>query len=437
MFSSSLNWPIEVAGKFDREKYDIAESVIAELEADTSWPIKEVVDITAAGTGTVENPRNSRLHYRQLQGLARIGQLNNNNEKGEGAIDNLRGLWGEAIALTDFRSYPGVVVYEPVRQLAVFEQSIGSALIPGYQGNILKAFGDKTPDILAVQGQFEVPGGFIAPTLSNLVNPNNVSQVFDQPYPDKILVTAIEVTTANSRKLINTKSNNLASFNNPFIGDRNKVFVPILYVDKDEFNKLLNKQEIVDRMSSVGGYVMLKRDLRENASSLANNTAAIITNRVQALSNQSSNNIQNDKPAHIAKSPAVVAEKTLQPRKTIRANTENLPVIDKLDAQENPTGQPNYQLIVSKIMAKSAKYTPLGLDVRNEKDLNVAIAITSKVGGWDLEQIMQESPAGQNLSPEKKAAWIGGLTSKANDLMQPKTVASNTQDKISKPQMER
>jgi hypothetical protein len=67
----------------------------------------------------------------------------------------------------------------------------------------------------------------------------------------------------------------------------------------------------------------------------------------------------------------------------------------------------------------------------------VAIAITSKVGGWDSEKILQESPYGQSLSPEKKEAWLEGIISKANDLLPPKTVESNRQNQIPKPQIER
>jgi hypothetical protein len=112
---------IEIAGKYSNEAYDIARSVIAELEADTSLPIREVMEITAAGTGTVEDEKNSRLHYKQLQALARIGQLNNHR----GSIENLQGAWGEVIALDDFRSFPwGIAVYNPVHQVATVEQKV-------------------------------------------------------------------------------------------------------------------------------------------------------------------------------------------------------------------------------------------------------------------------------------------------------------------------
>jgi hypothetical protein len=112
---------IEIAGKYDNEAYDIAKSVVAELETDTSLPIREVMEITAAGTGTVEKSIDPRLHYRQLQALARIGQLNNHS----GSIANLQGAWGEAIALDDFRSFPGgVAIYEPVHQVAAVERKV-------------------------------------------------------------------------------------------------------------------------------------------------------------------------------------------------------------------------------------------------------------------------------------------------------------------------
>lgn len=436
MFNLNLRG-VEIAGKYDTEAYDVARSVIAELEADTTLPIREVMEITAAGTGTVETPIDSRLHYQQLQGLARIGHLN--NENGRGAIDNLRGAWGEAIALTDFRSFPGVVVYEPVHQLAAVEQRIGAALIPGYRGNILQAFGKKTPDILSIQTQVAAPGGFLAPTLTNLVNPNNISQVFNIPYPNKTLVTAVEVTTAIDRSAASNKSKNLAGFTNPFSGSSDKVFVPILYMDKAVFYKLKNMQEIVDRMRSVGGYVMLKKDLRENASNLANNTATIITNRVRALSNQTSNNIENDKLSHTRStpSPEIIAQKNLQSSEVLPPKTELLPSVNKLDTQKNLTNQPNHQLVVAKIMAKASKYTALGLDVRNEKDLNVAIAITSKVGGWDTKKILEQSPQYQSLAPDKKEDWLDGVMNKANELLPSKEADSEQQNQKVQPQYER
>jgi Protein of unknown function (DUF1402) len=97
----------------------------------------------------------------------------------------------------------------------------------------------------------------------------------------------------------------------------------------------------------------------------------------------------------------------------------------------------SYQLAASKVQAKASKFLPLGLDVRNERDLHVAIAITSKIGGWDSEKILQESPYSQSLSPEKREAWLEGITSKANDLLPSKMVESNMQNQTSKPQIER
>jgi hypothetical protein len=436
MFNSNLTG-VEIAGKFDNEVYDIARSVIAELQIDTTLPIGEVMEITAAGAGTVETPIDSRLHYKQLQGLARIGHLN--NENGRGAIDNLRGAWGEAIALTDFRSFPGIVVYEPVRQLAAVEQKLGEVLIPGYRGNILKAFGNKTPDILSIQKQVEVPGGFLVPTLRNLVNPNDISLLFNKPYPNKTLVTAVEITTTDERSLINKKSKNLASFTNPFSGPGDKVFVPILYMDRAVFNKLRNMQEVVDRMSSVGGYVMLSNNLRENASSLANNTATIITNRVRSLSNQTSRKIENDKSLEnsLLPSPAIIAQKSFQQHESTSPKTELLSGTNKVDIQKNFDNQPSHQLVVAKIMGKAAKFTALGLDVRNEKDLNVAIAITSKVGGWDTKKVLEQSPQYQNLPSDKKEAWLAGVVNKANELLPSKEADSNRQNQTTKPQRER
>jgi hypothetical protein len=436
MFNSNL-MGIEIAGKFDNEAYDIARSVIIELETDLGLPIREVMDITAAGTGTFDTPINSRLPYRQLQGLARIGHLNEKN--GIGAIDNLRGVWGEAIALDDFRSFPGVVVYEPVRQLAAVEQKIGETLIPGYQGNILKAFGNKTPDILSIQSQVNVPNGFFAPTLTNLVNPNDPSLIFDMPYPDKILVTAIEVTTATTRSQINSKSKNLAGFINPFLNSKDKVFVPILYMDKDVFNKLRrnnNVQEIVDRMRSVGGYIMLRSNLLENSSTLANNTAAIITSRVR--SNQTSINIQNDKlPSNsFVLNPAIISQEFLQPYKSTPSKTEPLPIASKLNTQKDLSNEPDYHLVVDKIIGNASKFTALGLDVRNKRDLNVAIAIIGKVGGWDTKNTLKQSSQYQDLFPEKKAAWLEGVINQANELLPPKE-ESNKQSQITKPQRER
>jgi hypothetical protein len=436
MFNSNL-MRIEIAGKFDNEAYNIARSVIAELETDTTLPIREVMEITAAGTGTVDTPINSRLSYRQLQGLARIGHLN--NENGRGAIDNLRGAWGEAIALADFRSVPGIVVYEPVRQLAAAEQKLGESLIPGYKGNILKAFGSRTPDILSVYAQVAVPGGFLVPTLKNLVYPDNPSLVFDLPYPNKTLVAAVEVTTSSTRGSINDKSKILAGFTNPFPNDKSKAFIPILYMDRAIFVGLKNSKEIVDRMRSVGGYVMLSDNLRENASSLANNTATIITNRVRSLSNQTSRKIENDKSLEnsLLPSPAIIAQKSFQQHESTSPKTELLSGTNKVDIQKNFDNQPSHQLVVAKIMGKAAKFTALGLDVRNEKDLNVAIAITSKVGGWDTKKVLKQSPQYQNLPSNKKEAWLEGVVSKANELLPAKEADSNRQNQTTKPQRER
>jgi hypothetical protein len=438
MFNSSL-MGVEIAGKFDNEAYDIARSVIAELGTDTTLPIGEVMDITAAGTGTVEKPIDSRLPYRQLQGLARIGQLNNSNESGGGAINNLRGAWGEAIALNDFRSFPGIVVYEPVRQLAAVEQRIGAALIPGYRGNILKAFGNKTPDILSIQSPVEAPGGFFAPTLTNVVNPNNIREVFDIPYPNKTLVTAVETTTTDRRAWIKKKSESLASFANPFPNSSDKVFVPILYMDKAVFNKLQNMQEIVDKMGSVGGYVMLKKDLLENASNLANNTATIINNRVRALSNQANRNIENDKLSYNSSthSPVIIDQKGFPSSEVIPSNTEPLPSTNTLDTQKNLINQPNHQLVVAKIMAKASKFTALGLDVRNEKDLNIAIAITSKVGGWDTKKVLGQAPQYKSLAPDKKEAWLDGVINKASELLSSQKADSKPQNQKVQSQNER
>jgi hypothetical protein len=311
-------------------------------------------------------------------------------------------------------------------------------LIPGYQGNLLKAFGNKTPDILSIQKQVEVPGGFLAPTLTDLVNPDNISQVFDMPYPNKTLVTAVEVTTAIGRSTINAKSKSLAGFVNPFPNSSDKVFVPILYMDRAVFYKLQNMQEVVDRMKRAGGYVMLEKDLRENASSLANNTAAIITNRVRALSNQTSRNIENDKLPENSLLPslAITAQESFQPRRSISSKIEPLSSTNKIDIQKNFDNQPSYQLVVAKIMAKASKFTALGLDVMNEKDLNIAIAITSKVGGWDTKEVLEQSPQYQALSPEKKEAWLAGVTDKANELLPSKEAESNRQSQMPEPQYE-
>jgi hypothetical protein len=438
VFNSNL-MGIEIAGKYDGEGYNAARNVIIELEADFSLPIKEVMDITAAGTGTIDKPIDSRLPYQQLQGLARIGKLNNENGNGKGAIENLQGVWGEAIALHDFRSFPGIVVYEPVRQLAAAEQRLGEALIPGYRGNILKAFGNKTPDILSIQSNVAVPDGFLAPTLKNLVNPDNPSLVFDLAYPNKTLVTAIEITTSNRRKSINDKSKDLAGFANPFSGSKDKVFVPILYVDRAVFVKLQNSKEMVDRMRSVGGYVMLSDNLRENSLNLANQTAALITKRVQALSNQTSRNIGNDKSPKnsLRSSPVITAQKSFQSSEVISSHPKPLSNTNELDVQKDLINQPNHQLVVDKIIAKASKFTALGLDVRNEQDLNIAIAITSKVGGWDTEKILEQSPRYQNLSPDKKEAWLEGVVNKANQLLTPKESESNRQNQTIKPQNER
>jgi hypothetical protein len=54
---------IEIVGKYSGEAYEIARSVIAELEADTSLPIREVMEIMATGTGAVEELKDPRLHY--------------------------------------------------------------------------------------------------------------------------------------------------------------------------------------------------------------------------------------------------------------------------------------------------------------------------------------------------------------------------------------
>jgi hypothetical protein len=427
---------IEIAGKYSDEAYEIARSVIAELEIDTSLPIREVMEITAAGTGTVDKEKNPRLHYKQLQGLARIGQLNNHS----GSIANLQGAWGEAIALDDFRSFPGgVAIYEPVHQVATVEQRIGEFFIPGYQGGILKAFGNKTPDILGIHAQVEVPGGFLVPTLSSLVNPDNLSQTFSLPYPNKTLITAVEVTTSIKRSAINDKSKDLAGFINPFPNSTDKVFVPILYVDKDVFLKLQNKEEIVNRMRSVGGYVMLKKDLRENSLNFAVNTASIITNRVQSLSNQTSRSIDKSPKRNLALNAGITTQKKFQPDERVPSRAQPLTLLsstNKLDAQKNLSNQPDHQLVVAKITAKASKFTALGLDVRNERKLNIAIAVTSNVGGWDAKKVLEQSPQYQNLSPDKKEAWLEGVVNEANKILTPKET-SNQQNQIAKPQLER
>jgi Protein of unknown function (DUF1402) len=96
----------------------------------------------------------------------------------------------------------------------------------------------------------------------------------------------------------------------------------------------------------------------------------------------------------------------------------------------------SYQLAASKIQAKASKFLPLGLDVRNERDLYVAIAITGKIGGWDSEKILNESPYAQGLSPEKKEIWLEGITTKANDLLLSKTAEPNTKNQIPNQQRE-
>ena len=198
-----------------------------------------------------------------------------------------------------------------------------------------------------------------------------------------------------------------------------------------------DKKEIVDRMTSVGGYIMLSDGLRDKAVSLANNTAAIITNRVR--SNQTSRSVDNDKPLHVGStpSPAIVAQESFQPRKSISAKTDSPVIANALDSQKKLNTEPNYQMVVARIREKASKFTALGLDVRNERDLNVAIAITSKVGGWDTKKVLEQSSQYQDLSPETKEAWLAGITGKANELLQPRAANSNRQNQTIKPEYER
>ncbi len=138
--------------------------------------------------------------------------------------------------------------------------------------------------------------------------------------------------------------------------------------------------------------------------------------------------------------PKAMGEYVENYRAYIRTVLLGVPVTKKEPGSTNNdalTTQPSYQLAVSKIQAKASKYLPLGLDVRNERDLYVAIAVTSKIGGWDSEKILKESPYDQSLSPEKKEAWLEGLNNKANELVPSKMDESNMHSQISKEQLER
>jgi Protein of unknown function (DUF1402) len=117
-----------------------------------------------------------------------------------------------------------------------------------------------------------------------------------------------------------------------------------------------------------------------------------------------------------------------------------LPLEKEGSGKENidkSTTKLNYQLAASKIQAKASKFSPLGLDVRNEKDLHVAIAITGKIGGWDSEKILKDSPYSKSLSPGEKESWLEGINNKANELVPSKVNESNMQSQTPRQQMER
>ncbi len=439
-----------------------------------SIPITEVLGILSI------NKEPGHVTYSTLTSKAQEGTLLQFDEKGRptSTLQNLSSAYAEAICLKGLRDNTGrfeSAVFEPVTQARNATDQASSSSnwlysLPGKAGRaILDSFANKTPDILFTVPRVEIRTAttdlVTYGTWSNIIDPNNptnTKKLLEYKFRNQSLFSPVEVTLSARSGEINSKIEKFETgYRNPFPGNKDIAYVPILIMDYDNYRSISDREKpkIIERMRRIGGFVSVIPGLRRLADKKAIEAATQLTLAMQSRKKENDKQEVNDSSTNkepyfveklISKDSSIFSKawqgvktnfKKLSENFNFELNNKSQETTDKVVANaispkvdntisQKESASETYKRVTSNIKSNPSYFQKIG--VVNSDHIDLVIASNAIGLGLDPVELLKQSPTYQAKMPVLNKMWLNKMVHDANGISKEAPNSANFQKTIKK-----
>ncbi len=440
----------------------IVEQELIRLRYELGVPIDEVVDRISGNPSSATRGRGGFVKYSQLIEEAKKqnpfapktsspGSENPTGLEPNDALQSLTTAVAEAIIygqLRDRRSVFGtpssLVFHDPVAQGTEFINNLSQPFqFLGQQA--LKSFGVKTPDILLISApQTGVVGN--RPTTEypiwsdqlDLNNPKSTTLLTSPPI-DKILVSPVEITISKKPDYIKKKIEKFGEYKAEIISKNpNARYLPVLVLDYSQYMSIKDSQKklIAKAMKGVGGIIVLRNGLLDNASAIAKAAVARFTPQIRQLNGLSAK--PTPSAARIALAAKINAQQKsslsqlfTKPKEWFQSLTQKSPLSNGLEEPvQKESAAETYKRVTSNIKSNSSFFQKVG--VVNSEQIDLVIASNAIKSGLDPVKLLKQSPTYQAKMPVLNKMWLNKIVHDANGISKEEPNSANFQKTIKK-----